>query len=137
MVPSEYLAALRCTRPRFLILSCSAYLACVQSWVCNEASRLHLSPCGWTDRCPKHPSTHTVSGGGVGCVTLFVPLTRTHTQTPVCVPPTTPTCAHHMHVRSCSGGGVVKYGTLIQVALTDLEDVVDGAGQRPAHGGYL
>lgn len=35
-VASEYLAALCCSQPRFLILSCSAYLACVQSWVCNE-----------------------------------------------------------------------------------------------------
>lgn len=82
------------------------------------------------------PHIQWVSGGRVGCVTLFVPLTRTHKQTPVSPPPT-PTCANHMHVGSYSGGGVVKYGTMIQVALTDLEDVVDGAGQRPAHGGYL
>lgn len=34
-------------------------------------------------------------------------------------------------------GGVVKCGTLDQVALTDLEDVVDGGGQRLAYGGYV
>lgn len=36
VVASEYLAALCCSQSRFLILSCSAYLACVQSWFCNE-----------------------------------------------------------------------------------------------------
>ncbi len=46
-----------------------------------------------------------------------VPLIHPHTNT--CESPST--CAHHMHV----WGGVVKHGTLVQVAMTDLEDVVD------------
>lgn len=60
-------------------------------------------------------------------------LCATHTQTNTCVSPRT--CAHHMHVSSC--GVWSECGTLVQVALTDLEDVVDGGGQRLAYAGYV
>ncbi|TNN60361.1 hypothetical protein EYF80_029442 [Liparis tanakae] len=41
-----------------------------------------------------------------------------------------------MHDQTAAGG-VLKRGTLGQVAMTDLEDVVDVGGRRPAYGGYI
>lgn len=120
-VASQYLAALSCSRPCFLILSCFAYLACVQSWGCNERHA--------------HTSLH-VDGP------TAVPHIRPQTQSLVCGA----LCAAHTHthLHMClqhlwlQRGSVVKYtGPLLQVAMTDLEDVVDGGGQRPAYGGYL
>ena len=83
----------------------------------------------WMDRPLSHTSVHTYSEGG------RVGYTHT-THTDTCVSPAT--CAHHMHVHTkLQPGGVVKCGTLVQVAMTDLEDVVDGGGQRLAYGGYV
>lgn len=58
-----------------------------------------------------------------------------HTQTPV-YPPNM--CPPHAHARSCElRVSWSNVGALVQVAMTDLEDVVDGGGQRLACGGYV
>lgn len=67
---------------------------------------------------------------------LYVLLTHTqrHTHKHLCI--SLHMCPPHAHVK-LQQGGVVKCGSLVQVALTDLEDVVDGGGQRLAFGGYV
>lgn len=124
-VASQYLAALSRSRPCFLILSCSAYLACVQSWGCNE-HHAHTSPHvdGPTAVPRIRPRTRSLVCGAL-CAT------HAHTHTD----PHLRMCPQHLRLQR---GGVVKYaGPPLQVAMTDLEDVVDGGGQRPAYGGYL
>lgn len=84
-VASEYLAALCCNQPRFLILSCSAYLASVQSGVCNER-HAYTSPHVYGPTAVPHIRPHIQSLlGEVGYAVLYVPLTHTNT----CVSPTT------------------------------------------------
>lgn len=39
----------------------------------------HLAPCGWTDRCPTHPSTHNTPSG---CFLHSVPLRCTNARVP-------------------------------------------------------
>lgn len=130
MEASEYLAALCCSQSRFLILSCSAYLACVQSWVCNERHG-YTSPHvdGLTVVPHIRPHIHTMSGGGV-----VVVLCHMHTHKHLCI--FLYMCPPHACAK-LQRGGALKCGILIQVAMTDLEDVVDGGGQRLAYGGYV
>lgn len=77
-------------------------------------SRLHLSACGQTDHRPTHPlHSHT-----------HAHTHNTHTHTCVCA--------------AAAGRLALKcWKPLLAVALTDLEDVVDGGGQRPACVGHL
>lgn len=58
-----------------------------------------------------------------------------HTHTPVYLSPHVLT-TQRSHLRPW-WAVVVKCRTLFQVAMTDLEDVVDGGGQRLAYEGYL
>lgn len=113
VVTSQYLAALGCSQPCFLILSCSAYLACVLSWGCNQRHA--------------YTSPHV---DGPTAVPHIRSRTHMHSHTCLYLP-------HNMHNPRLHWGSVVTCGTLDQVALTDLEDVVDGGGQRLACGGYL
>lgn len=59
VVASEYQAALCCSRPLSLILSCSAYLPRVHTHRAGSVMSLHLSQCGRPCCCPTHPSTQT------------------------------------------------------------------------------
>lgn len=91
VVASEYLAALCCSQPRFLILSCSAYLASVQSEVCNERHAYTSPQCVRTGLLC-HASVHTYKSWRCVC---NVPLAHKHTQTPVYLTPHVPnTCVY-------------------------------------------
>ncbi|KAK5861030.1 hypothetical protein PBY51_022458 [Eleginops maclovinus] len=86
----------------------------------------------WMDRPLSHTSVHTCSEWRKGWVCNALCATRTHKHLCICLHMCPP------HARTMlQQGGVVKCGTLIQVALTDLEDVVDGGGQSLAYGGYV
>lgn len=56
-------AVLCCIQPCSLISSCSAYLARVQSWVLQWASRPHLAPCGWAGTLFPHIRPHIKQTG--------------------------------------------------------------------------
>lgn len=114
VVASEYLPPLCCSRPRFLILSCSAYLACAQK--VEPVMSIASTPLPmWTERAPSHISVRTFVEWSSQCHT------HANTQAPYVSTKRTLEAAT----------------STIQVAMTDLKDVVDGGGQRPAYAGYL
>lgn len=133
VMASKYLAALCCSGPCFLILFCSAYLAFIQRWVCNER-HAYTSPHVDGPTAVPHIRPHTQWRKSWLCSALCTAHTHTHALTALCIP--FHMCPQRAHVR-LQPGGVVKCGTLVQVAMTDLEDVVDGGGQRLAYEGYL
>lgn len=80
-------------------LSCPVLLIWpVYTVVCVMSVTPTLLPM-WTDRPLSHTSVHTCRQWRKGWLCNALCAARTHTHT--CVSPST--CAHHMHVRNCSG----------------------------------